>query len=218
MNRSDQLHHFAQKLLEWNRVHNLTGAKDLAAVQANIADSLKPLQFLQGPFHKAIDVGTGAGFPGLVLAIAMPETSWYLVEPRKKRAAFLHYVASSLGLENVTIIPKRIEELSPFPADLITSRALMKAPDLLKLVAPFTTPQTTILLYKGSQVHEELEGIPDYRLIPNGKRTYLLVKGSNHGQDTPLPPAPDGDLLPLLQEEKGDSKGDDRSKRNDGRV
>jgi 16S rRNA (guanine527-N7)-methyltransferase len=170
---------FTQKLLEWNRVHNLTGAKSEEDVKRNIEDSLKPLEFLQGEFKSALDVGTGAGFPGLILAMAMPQTHWILSEPRKKRAAFLNYIKTLLDLKNVDVAMKRVEELEPQKVDLITSRAVMKTKDLIKLVRPFIKPDTTLLLYKGEDVQKELDGLKNYKIVPAGKRNYLILKGSD---------------------------------------
>ena len=173
----EKLEFFADRLLEWNKVHNLTGAKSKEEVQANIKDSLYPLRFLDQNIKKALDIGTGAGFPGLVLAIAMPQTHWVLAEPRQKRASFLRYIASSLDLNNVEVAPKRVEQIEPFAADLITSRAVTKTPLLLDLAKSFITPDTTLLLYKGEEVDKELHNLTNYRLEPRGKRNYLILKG-----------------------------------------
>ena len=175
----EQLELFTKKLLEWNQVHNLTGARNEEEVKKNIEDSLKPLEFLEGNFDQAIDIGTGAGFPGLVLAIAMPKTKWLLVEPRKKRAAFLNYIKTLLDLDNVEVAMKRIEELEPFEADLITSRAVMKTEDLIRLARPFIKPETTLLFYKGEEVDKELGGIKKYKIVPAPKRNYLILKGND---------------------------------------
>ncbi len=175
----EKLDLFTQKLLEWNQVHNLTGAKTKEEVAKNIEDSLRGLEYLQGEFQKAIDIGTGAGFPGLVLAIAMPKTQWLLVEPRKKRASFLNYTKTLLDLQNVEVAMKRIEEVEPSKVDLITSRAVMKTKDLLKLLKPFTTPTTTLLLYKGENVEDELQEIKRFKLYPRYKGYYLVLKGED---------------------------------------
>ena len=169
---------FIQKLLEWNRIHNLTGAKSKEEIEKNIEDSLKPLEFLKGDFHTAIDIGTGAGFPGLILAMAMPKTKWYLIEPRKKRAAFLNYIKALENLENVEVIPKRIEEIEPFKANLITSRAVMKTKELLSLAKPFIGKDTTLLFYKGENVQDEVRDTP-HHIIDAGKRKYLIIKGED---------------------------------------
>jgi len=209
----EKLEVFKEKLLQWNRVHNLTGAKTPQEVERNIRDSLKPLEFLEGEFQRAIDIGSGAGFPGLVLAIALPETRWYLVEPRKKRAAFLTYIGTLLDLKNLQVIPKRIEEVDPFPADLITSRAVMKSGELLKVARPFIGPETTILLYKGSDLSRELEGLERYQIIKDGKRHYLILKGADIGQDNSISHSGRSHLLSLLPEEEGEEGGDGGSHR-----
>ncbi len=173
----EKLEAFKDILLEWNRVHNLTGAATKEQIEANIQDSLRPLEFLEGDFKEALDVGTGAGFPGLILAVAMPHTHWVLAEPRKKRAAFLNYVKTSLGLDNVDVAMKRVEEMEPFGADLITSRAVMGTKDLIELTRPFIRPHTTMLLYKGERAPEELQGLKNYEIINQGKRNYVILRG-----------------------------------------
>ena len=175
----EKLDLFTQKLLEWNKVHNLTGAKTPQEIEANIADSLKPLEYLDEPYENALDIGTGAGFPGLILAIAMPKTHWTLAEPRQKRAAFLNYIKTLLDLTNVEVKMSRVEEIEPFEADLITSRAVMKTKDLIDLTKPFIAPRSTLLFYKGSEVEKELEGIENYRLVDEGRRKYLILKGED---------------------------------------
>ena len=170
---------FIQKLLEWNSVHNLTGATTKEEVEKNIADSLEGLRYIKTKPKVALDIGTGAGFPGLVLAMAMPETKWYLIEPRKKRAAFLSYIKGLLGLENTKVIQKRIEDMVPFKADLITSRAVMKTKDLLQLVKDFIKEDTTLLLYKGENVENELDGLQNYAIYKQGKRRYLIIKSDD---------------------------------------
>jgi 16S rRNA (guanine527-N7)-methyltransferase len=164
---------FANELLKWNKTHKLTNYnKDEIFTQ--IEDSLYPLDFIKEA-KTAIDVGTGAGFPGLILAIALPDTKWYLVEPLKKRYSFLNYIKMLLNLENIKIIPKRIEKSNLEKADLITSRAVMKTKDFLNLVKPFIKNNGTILLYKGSNVLEELNGI-NAKIINNKNRNYVFIK------------------------------------------
>jgi len=170
---------FIEKLLQWNRVHNLTGAKTKEEIEKNIKDSLYPLKFLDIRPNIALDVGTGAGFPGLILAMAMPDTKWYLVEPRNKRAAFLNYIKSLLDLKNVEIIKKRVEDIKPFKADLITSRAVMKTKDLIFLIRDFIDKDTILIFYKGENLKDELDGIKDYKIYENKKRKYLFLKGKD---------------------------------------
>ena len=115
---------FINELLKWNKVHKLTNYKTKEDIKKQIKDSLYPLNEIKNS-KTAIDIGTGAGFPGLILAMAMPETKWYLVEPLKKRYSFLNYIKTLLNLKNVNIVPKRLEKTNLEKVDLITSRAVM---------------------------------------------------------------------------------------------
>jgi 16S rRNA (guanine527-N7)-methyltransferase len=174
----DKFETFSKLLLDYNKVHRLSGARDVAEVDANIEDSLYPMQFLDTKKIKnAVDIGTGAGFPGLILAMAYPDIDFTLVEPLMKRTAFLHLVKSELGLENVTIKRDRIEDIEPFEADLITSRAVAKSRFLVDLAKGFITERTVLLFYKGEGVHEELDPSWQSEIINRGKRNYLFIKG-----------------------------------------
>jgi len=164
---------FINELLKWNKTHKLTNYNK-EKIYEQIYDSLYPFKYIQN-VKTAIDVGTGAGFPGLILAIENPEIKWYLVEPLKKRYSFLNYIKMLLNLENVEIIPKRIEHSNLQKVDLITSRAVMKTKDFLNLISPFIKENGTILLYKGSNVLDELEGI-NAKIINNKNRNYVFIK------------------------------------------
>ena len=89
-----KLENFASLLNEWNQIHNLTGAKTIDAIYVNIVDSLYPLTFIEKP-KTLLDVGTGAGFPGLVLAIALPDTEVVLAEPLSDPVAMCQPGASA---------------------------------------------------------------------------------------------------------------------------
>lgn len=169
---------YGKLLLDYNRVHRLSGARNMAEVDTNIEDSLYPMQFLDtAKIKTAVDIGTGAGFPGMVLAIAYPDIHFTLVEPLMKRTAFLHLVKSTLGLENVMIKSDRIENIEPFAADLITSRAVAKTDQLLDLAENFIGERTLLLFYKGEGVHDELPEGWQSDIINRGKRNYLFIKG-----------------------------------------
>ena len=174
-----QLDKFTNILLEWNKIHNLTGAKTEIDVEKNITDSLFPITFIQNP-TSILDVGTGAGFPGLILAIAYPHTTTVLCEPRKKRASFLKYVAMDLELTNVEVVKKRVEEYSGDAFGLISSRAVTDTKMLLKLTQHLQDKDTQFLFYKGEQLFNELESVDtklDYDIIEKNKRNYLYIKG-----------------------------------------
>jgi 16S rRNA (guanine527-N7)-methyltransferase len=170
---NEKLEKFTKELLRWNKTHKLTNYNE-EEIKEQIKDSLYPLEKIKDA-KTAIDIGTGAGFPGLILAIAMPQTKWYLVEPLKKRYSFLNYIKTILNLKNTQIIPKRLEEAEIEKADLITSRAVMPTKDILKIAKPYLKKDGTILLYKGSNVLDELEGIKA-SIISKGKRNYVFIK------------------------------------------
>lgn len=175
-----QLEQFASLLHEWNQVHNLTGAKTIDAIYVNIVDALYPLTFIEKP-ATLLDVGTGAGFPGLVLAIALPECEVVLAEPLKKRVSFLKYVAIDLGLSNVKVEAKRVEVVAHAPFGLISSRAVTNTKLLLELTQEISDESTKYLFYKGSRVFDEVSDLEhqlDYDIVQKNQRNYLYIKGS----------------------------------------
>jgi len=177
----EKLEGFAQLLHEWNQIHNLTGAKTVAAIYDNIIDSLYPLTFINKPLT-LLDVGTGAGFPGLVLAIALPETDVVLAEPLKKRVSFLKYAAIDLALPNVKVEGKRVEHIEHEPFGLVTSRAVTNTRLLLDLTENITDTQTEYLFYKGSRVFDEIEDVQhqlDYDIVQKNQRNYLYIKSNS---------------------------------------
>jgi len=173
----EKLDAFSKHLEAWNRVHNLTGARTREAMEEQIVDSAWPLMFLP-PVDSLLDIGTGAGFPGMVLAILLPETECTLCEPLKKRAAFLRFVAGDLGLGNVTVEAKRADELEARAYSLITSRAVTDASTLVDWCRPLIDKSTQLLFYKGEQVHEETAGLRHcgIEIITRKKRNYLWIK------------------------------------------
>ena len=174
-----KLEEFASLLHEWNQIHNLTGAKSIDAIYVNIVDSLYPLTFVKEP-KTLLDVGTGAGFPGLVLAIALPNTEVVLAEPLKKRVSFLKYAAMDLGLSNVKVEAKRVEKVEHEAFELISSRAVTNTKLLLELTDTISNRDTEYLFYKGSRVFEEIEDVQyqlDYDIVQKNQRNYLYIKG-----------------------------------------
>jgi len=170
---------FAALLYEWNKIHNLTGAKNIKAIHDNIIDALYPIDFISFP-KNILDVGTGAGFPGLVLAIALANSTFVLSEPLKKRASFLRFAIMELGLENVKVEAVRVEELNVKPFDMITSRAVTNTNFLLELTNKVRDSHTQYLLYKGSKVFDEINEASTYQLcydiLQKNRRNYLYIK------------------------------------------
>jgi 16S rRNA (guanine527-N7)-methyltransferase len=173
-----QLERFAELLHEWNQVHNLTGAKSTQAIYDNIVDSLYPLSFIKQP-QTLLDVGTGAGFPGLVLAIALPQTEVVLAEPLKKRVSFLKYVGVDLELSNLRVEAKRVESITHRSFELITSRAVTNTKLLLSLTKELSDEKTEYLFYKGERVFDEVDDVQQqltYDIVQKNRRNYLYIK------------------------------------------
>ena len=173
-----KLENFASLLNEWNQIHNLTGAKTIDAIYTNIVDSLYPLTFIDKP-KTLLDVGTGAGFPGLVLAIVLPQTEVVLAEPLKKRVSFLKYAAIDLELPNVRVEAKRVEKVVHKAFELISSRAVTNTKLLLELTKEISDSKTEYLFYKGSRVFDEIEDVQHqlrYDIVQKNQRNYLHIK------------------------------------------
>lgn len=173
----ERLEIFSSMLKEWSEVHNLTGDNSDRAIMSNIIDSLYPVKFVKNP-DSMLDVGTGAGYPGLILSAYWSDTSVLLAEPRIKRASFLRLCALEMGLESVKVVRKRVEELNEPPVDLITSRAVSETSLLLKLTDKISNKNSRYLFYKGENVIDESKNIPDYldyKIVSFNSRKYLYL-------------------------------------------
>jgi len=167
---------YKEHLLKWNRVHNLTGARDEKTIDEFIYDALYPVTFLP-KVATLLDIGTGAGFPGMILALALPDTKVTLVEPLSKRASFLQFIKADLDLKNVEVVKKRVEEMQPKIFDIITSRAVTQTKMLLELSENFRDEHSQLLFYKGENVYDEVDDNYKYEIIKKQNRHYLLMKG-----------------------------------------
>ena len=168
---------YKEHLFKWNKVHNLTGARDEQTLNEFIYDAVFPVSFLP-KVQTLMDIGTGAGFPGMILALALPETKVTLVEPLAKRASFLQFIKADLGLDNVTVVKKRVEQMDSKIFDVITSRAVTDTKMLLELSQNFRDEHSKLLFYKGERVYDEVEdGVKDmqHKIIETDNRHYLLL-------------------------------------------
>lgn len=171
-------HSFTSMLQQWGKVHNLSAELQSEKIEKNIYDSVYPLNFLEN-FSSFADIGTGAGYPGLFLAMARPDVKAYLIEPRAKRVAFLNFVKNSLKLDNVEIICNRVENVQDLQVDLITSRAVTNTALLLDLTKSISKENSSYLFYKGSMLENELQDakINKYKIVNLNDRNYLYIKG-----------------------------------------
>lgn len=144
-----------------NRRQNLVSGASLAAVwQRHIADSAQLLLHAQGKkLSPWLDLGSGAGFPGLVIAALQPEWQVILVESRALRAQWLEQASVALGLQQVRVVASRLEKLESTPMAAISARAFAPLGKLLDLSARFSTNETLWLLPKGRSAHQELQDL-----------------------------------------------------------
>jgi 16S rRNA (guanine527-N7)-methyltransferase len=151
----DRLRIYVDLLGRWNRRINLVGADSLSDVwRRHILDSAQLSRHIDRPARVLADLGSGAGLPGLILGIlGVPEV--HLIEADQRKAAFLREAARVTGTA-VTVHPARIESLTPFPADVITARALAPVTQLLQWSVPFLGEATLCLFLKGAGLRDEL--------------------------------------------------------------
>jgi 16S rRNA (guanine527-N7)-methyltransferase len=165
---------FTRMLLNWNKTHNLSGAKNDRDIEKHIFDSVYPLSFLDD-FSNCMDIGAGAGFPGLILAMAKPRVRFTLVEPLNKRASFLQFATAILHIDNAFVIDKRVEQTPIVTYDLIVSRAVSDAKTVYDLALPFMNSRSFLLLYKGAKTAAKEAGAIGAKIVGAAHATYLLV-------------------------------------------
>lgn len=167
MERLDQL---ARLLAQENERQNLVAQSSLPHIwRRHVADSAQLLMLARamrpGDCESAwLDLGTGAGFPGLVIAALQPERAITLVDSRRLRVEWLTAAATALNLKNVRVKLSRVEDLPQVVFSVISARAFAPLERLLTVSARFSTPQTLWLLPKGAKArHEVAELGPDWR-------------------------------------------------------
>ena len=152
---------FLALLADENARQNLVSNSSLDhAWDRHIADSLQLLDHVPRETSDWLDLGTGAGFPGLALAIARPDMAITLVESRKRRVEWLERVCDHFNLANCHVFGSRLENVESFPAGAISARAFAPLEKLLRLSARFSTRSTIWLLPKGRSAVQELSEQP----------------------------------------------------------
>ncbi len=151
-----RLKRYAALVAAGNERMNLVSASTVPHLwERHILDSAQLFLHVPPAARVLVDIGSGAGFPGVVLAIlGVPEV--HVVESTVKKARFLEETATELGLSNVTVHPVRAEAVRGLKADVVTARAMAPLVELLPFVAPFLKPGSVALLPKGRQAKEEL--------------------------------------------------------------
>ena len=148
---------------KWNQVHNLTAVREPEAMLVrHLLDSLAALPHMTGP--RLADVGSGAGLPGIPLALARPEWHVTLIEINHKKAAFLRQAQIELNLKNVEVTAERVENFHPAEGfDVVISRAFSDLTDFASLAGHLCAPRSgggRLAAMKGVYPHEELAQLP----------------------------------------------------------
>lgn len=161
----DKLLDYLALLVKWNSVYNLTSVRDpQQMVIQHLLDAMSALFAFKGA-KKVLDVGTGGGLPGIVIAIwameAEPEMQVHLIDTVKKKTAFLTQVKAELGLEQVTVHSGHVEKLvSENTFDVITSRAFAELIDFVKLSGHLLEQDGSMIALKGKMPEEEIKRLP----------------------------------------------------------
>ena len=153
---------YKNELLQWNAKTNLISENSAQEIiTRHFLDSLTALQFIDTPAARMIDVGCGAGFPGLPLKIALPSLELYLLETNRKKVSFLKHVIRLLNLSTVVVLHERVENIIKTDTwkekfDVLISRAAFKLSELLPQGEYFLTLGGKLIALKGPNVEEEL--------------------------------------------------------------
>jgi 16S rRNA (guanine527-N7)-methyltransferase len=162
----DEFERYLDLLEKWNRVYNLTAIRSRARmVTHHLLDSLAVLPHLKGP--RVLDVGSGAGFPGIPLAIASPDLQVTLLDSSHKKAAFLRQAVAELGLANASVEAQRVESWRTSARfETIVSRAFSELGELVTACGRLLAPGGIIAAMKGVYPREEIERMrPGFRVV-----------------------------------------------------
>lgn len=164
--QQEQLLRYMELLAQWNKVYNLTAVRNPAEMLTHhVLDSLaviSPLRrYTQGKAVNLLDVGSGGGLPGVVIAICCPEVQVTCVDAVAKKTAFIQQVAGMLGLRNLRAQHSRIENIHT-PHELIISRAFASLPDFAAWSVSALTADGVWLAMKGKQPLDEIAVLPEF--------------------------------------------------------
>ncbi len=149
----------------WNKVYNLTAVRDPAQMLVqHLLDSLSVIAPLRrhtgGAAAALLDVGSGAGLPGVTIALACPELTVSCVDTVAKKASFIRQAAAELPVPNLRALHARVEALAPLPWPIITARAFSSLADLVMLTRPLLAPGGVWMAMKGQHPAEEIAALP----------------------------------------------------------
>ncbi|GER93345.1 16S rRNA (guanine(527)-N(7))-methyltransferase RsmG [hot springs metagenome] len=150
------------ELKKWNRAYNLTALKnDEDIIIKHFFDSLLYLRVVPEGQRDICDIGSGAGFPGVPMAIVNTRLNITLIEPSRKKVAFLRHMKKALMLNNIEVLDKRIEDVRNMLFDIAVTRALFNIKDLIKEAGHILKEDGFFVLNKGPRFEDEIIGLPD---------------------------------------------------------
>jgi len=153
---------YLSELKKWNKAYNLTSLKtDEDIIVKHFLDSLLYLNALPNGKVSVMDVGSGAGFPGIPLKIMRPAIRMHLLEPSRKKANFLRHITRTLTLDAIEVVEQRIEEVKSLTVDVAVTRALFEIKEFIGKASPHINEGGRLILSKGPKVKEELKGIKE---------------------------------------------------------
>ena len=158
---ADALMVYVEQLAKWNRAYNLTAVRDPdEMVTLHLLDSLVAAPWLRG--ERILDVGTGAGLPGVPLAVCNPDREFVLLDSNGKKTRFVQHVTGELGLENVAVRHSRVESFEDTTGfDTIISRAFASVRDFVGTAGHLVASGGCLVAMKGRLPEDELERLPD---------------------------------------------------------
>jgi 16S rRNA (guanine527-N7)-methyltransferase len=179
----DRLDRIIDTLDDWRTRSNLIGPREWPVIWTrHVADCFQILDLIPED-AKVVDLGSGAGFPGLIIAAARPAGHVTMIESVGKKCAFLRAAIEAAGL-NATVRQERVESVEPMPADFVTARAFAPLPKLLDYAAPWLKRGASGLFFKGERWKEELTDASQtwnfaHEAIPSrvgGSGTILIIR------------------------------------------
>ena len=156
---------YIELLAKWNVTYNLTAVKGTKAIlERHILDSLSVHSFIEG--GHCLDIGTGAGLPGMILVLAQPEKQWTLLDSNQKKIRFLRHVTADLNIKNVELVHARIETFKPEKEfDTIICRAFAPLARMLEQTKHLLTAENQLLAMKGKQVETEIDELGKHEFL-----------------------------------------------------
>lgn len=175
---------YLHELKRWNRAYSLTGLKtDEEIIVKHFLDSCLYLNALESGVSRLADVGSGAGFPGIPVKILRPEMEVYLIEPSRKKAAFLRHMIRTLSLRGITPLEKPLEGVRDIEVDAALTRALFSVEDFVRKASHIVRKHGLFVLSKGPRVRKELERSTlgyELRVLPlplsDIKRYFVIIR------------------------------------------